>query len=120
MSKVLQATPRRDYQPRSSEAKILSHVRGRLWIDKESYHWAKLEAEVITPVSWGLFLVRLDPGARIRFEETRVNDEVWLPQHIWIAASARLGLFKKLRVEEDTIYKNYRKFRTDSRMLANP
>jgi hypothetical protein len=116
---ILQATPRPGYQPRSSEAKILPHVRGKLWIDQKSYHWAKLEAEVITPVSWGLFLVRLDSGARIHFDETRVNDEVWLPQHVWIAASARLGLFKKLRVEEDTIYKNYRRFQTDSRIIAS-
>ena len=38
---------------------------------------------------------------------------------IWIAASARLGLFKKLRVEEDTVYKNYRRFQTDSRIVAS-
>ncbi|HVP48643.1 MAG TPA: hypothetical protein VMT32_18745 [Bryobacteraceae bacterium] len=116
---VLQATPRRGYEPRSRDAKILPHVRGKLWIDQKSFHWAKLEAEVISPVSWGLFLVRLDSGARLYFDMTRVNDEVWLPQRIWISASARLGLFKKLRVEEDTTYKNYRKFQTDSRMVAS-
>ena len=116
---ILQATPRKGYQPKSRDAKILPHIRGKLWIDQRSLHWVKLEAEVIDPVSWGLFLVRLDSGARIRFEETRVNDEVWLPRHIWIAASARIGVFKKLRVEEDTTYKNYRKFQTDSRIVAN-
>lgn len=116
---VLQATPRPGYQPRSRDAKILPHVRGKLWIDQKSFHWAKLEAEVITPVSWGLFLVRLDSGARLHFDMTRVNDEVWLPQRISISASARIGLFKKLRVEEDTTYKNYRKFQTDSRIIAS-
>ena len=116
---ILQATPRKGYQPKSREAKILPHIRGKLWIDQRSFHWVKLEAEVIDPVSWGLFLVRLDSGARIRFDETLVNDEVWLPRHIWIAASARIGVFKKLRVEEDTTNKNYRKFQTDSRIVAN-
>ena len=115
---IVEASPRAGYQPRSRDAKILPHVRGKLWIDQRSYHWVKLEAEVIHPVSWGLFLVRLDPGARIRFDETRVNDEVWLPQHIWVSASARLGVFKKLRVQEDTTYKNFRKFQTDSRLVA--
>src|SRR5438094_2278417 len=115
---IVEASPRAGYQPRSRDAKILPHVRGKLWIDQRSYHWVKLEAEVIHPVSWGLFLVRLDPGARIRFDETRVNDEVWLPQHIWVAASARLGVFKKLRVQEDTTYKNFRKFQTDSHLVA--
>ena len=115
---IMEASPRAGYQPRSRDAKILPHVRGKLWIDQRSYHWMKLEAQVIHPVSWGLFLVRLDPGARIRFGETRVNDEVWLPQHISVAASARLGVFKKLRVQEDTTYKNFRKFQTDSRLVA--
>jgi hypothetical protein len=116
---VLQATPRPGYQPRNRDAKILPHVRGKLWIDQKTLHWAKLEAEVITPVSWGLFLVKLDSGARLQFDMTRVNDEVWLPQRIWISASARIGLLKKLRVEETTTYKNYRKFQTDSRMIAS-
>jgi hypothetical protein len=115
---ILQATPRPGYRPRSRDAKILPHVRGKLWIDRQTYHWAKLEAEVIDPVSWGLFLVRLDPGARIWFDETRVNDEVWLPRRISITASARLGVFKKLRVQEDTTFKNFRKFRADSRLVA--
>ena len=115
---ILEASPHPGYRPRSRDAKILPHVRGKLWIDQQSYHWVKLEAEVIHPVSWGLFLVRLDPGARIRFDETRVNDEVWLPQHVSVAASARLGVFKKLRVQEDTTYRNFRKFQTDSRLVV--
>lgn len=115
---VLDATPRRDYSPRTRDTKILSHVKGRLWIDRQTFQWVKLEAEVIDPVSWGLFLVRLDSGARIHFEQAHVNDEVWLPSQISIKASARLGIFKRLRVEEDTTYRNYRKFQTDSRLVA--
>jgi|SRR5579872_3992695 len=116
---VLDAEPHPGYRPRSRDTKILPHVRGRLWIDRQTYHWVKLEAQVIDPVSWGLFLVRLDPGARISFVETRVNDEVWLPQRISVTASARLGLFKKLRVEQDTTYRNFRKFQADSRLVAD-
>jgi hypothetical protein len=107
---VLDATPRRDYRPLTRDTKILPHVKGRLWIDRQTFQWVKLEAEVIDPVSWGLFLVRLDSGARIQFQQAHVNDEVWLPSQISIKASARLGIFKHLRVEEDTTYRNYRKF----------
>ena len=115
---ILDATPRQGYHPRLSEARILQHVRGKLWIDRQSFYWVKLEADVVDPVSWGLFLVRLDAGAHIRFEQTHVNDEVWLPRRISVTASARLGVFKKLRVEEETTYRNYRKFQTDSRLVA--
>jgi hypothetical protein len=115
---VVDANPRRDYHARSRDAKILPHVRGRLWIDKGTYHWVKLDAVVIDPITWGLFLVRLDKGAHIAIDETRVNDEVWLPRWISVTASARLGIFKQLRLQEETTYKNFRKFQTDSRMVA--
>jgi hypothetical protein len=97
---------------------ILPHVKGRLWIDRQTFQWVKLEAEVIDTVSWGLFLIRLEPGARIRLEQAHVNNEVWLPSRISIKASARLGIFKRLRVEENTTYRNYRKFQTDSRLVV--
>jgi len=116
---ILDAAPRRGYRPRSRDAKILPHVRGRLWIDQQTYHWVKLDAEVIDPVTWGLFLVRLDKGAHIRMDATRVNDEVWLPRWISIAASARIGIFKQLRVQEETTYRNFRKFQAESRMVES-
>jgi hypothetical protein len=97
---ILDATPRRSYNPRSRDAKILPHVRGKLWIDQRSY------------------LVRLDRGARIWFDQTLVNDEVWLPKRVSITASARLGVFKKIRVEQQTTFWNFRKFQTDSRLVA--
>lgn len=116
---IVDAEPRRDYHARSRDAKILPHVRGRLWIDQKTFDWVKLDATVIDSISWGLFLVRLDKGAHIQIDETRVNYEVWLPRWISITASARLGIFKQLRVQQDTTYKNFRKFQTDSRIVEN-
>jgi hypothetical protein len=115
---ILEATPRPGYQPRSRDTKVLPHIRGRVWIDQQTNHWVKLDAEVIEPVLWGLFLVRLDRGAHIWIDETRVNDELWMPRRILVVASARLGIFKQLRVQEDTTYKNFRKFQTDSRLIS--
>jgi len=42
---VIDATPRSDYRPRSTDGKLLSKMKGRLWIDAETYDWAKAEAE---------------------------------------------------------------------------
>jgi len=116
---ILEATPRRGYRPRSRDAKILPHVRGKLWIDQATYRWVKVDAEVIDPVTWGLFLVRLDKGAHVWIDETRVNDEVWLPRLIAVTASARLGIFKQLRVREETTYRDFKKFRTDSKLVES-
>jgi hypothetical protein len=116
---MIDATPRPGFQPHSRGGKILPHLRGRMWIDKLSYQWVRLDAEVIRPISWGLFLVRLDQGARLGFHQTRVNDEVWLPRRIAVAASARIGVLKKLRIEEDVTYKNFRKFQSDARLVTS-
>src|ERR1700737_1398668 len=64
---VVDATPRRDYHPRTRDTKILSHVKGRLWIDRQTFQWVKLEAEVIDPVSGGFFLGRPHPGTPFPF-----------------------------------------------------
>ena len=106
------------YQPRSRPTKIFRSVRGKLWIDRLSYQWVKVEAEVIQPVSWGLFLVRLDSGAKVSMEQTRVNDEVWLTKRVLATGSARIGLFKKMRAHEEIALRQFRKFQTDARLVA--
>jgi hypothetical protein len=43
-----------------------------------------------------------------------VNDEVWLLRHVRAFASARLGLLKVLRIEQEISYSKCREFQTDS------
>lgn len=114
---VIEATPRAQYQPRSRMAKALPHFKGKLWIDKESHEWVKMEAEAIDTVSFGFFVVRVEKGAHLVFEQTRVNEEVWLPRRVVAQASARIGLVKKYRQQVEVTYKNYRKFQTDARLV---
>lgn len=115
---IVEATPHPGYQPHSQSTKALPHLRGKLWVDRQTLQWAKVDAEVISPVSWGLFLLRLEPGAHIGMDQTRVNNEVWLPKRVVINASARIGFIKSLRIEQEVAYRNFRKFQTDSRIVA--
>ena len=96
---------------------MLSKFRGKLWVDKADYEWVKLDLELIDSVSFGLFLARIAKGAHLTIEQTRLNDEVWLPLHLRFSASATLGLVKKLNVEQDTTFKNFRKFQTDCQVV---
>ncbi len=114
---VIEATPSKGYEPRGREAKIFPGVNGKLWIDRQTLQWVKVEAEVIKTVSWGLFLLRLDPGGRVSLEQTRVNDEVWLPRRVIVAGSARIGLIKKVRMQEEITYSKFRRFQADSRLV---
>jgi hypothetical protein len=110
----IRGTPKPDYC--GKYALLLCNLQGTLFIDKKDYHWVKLEAEALKDISLGLFLARISQGSIVTFEETRVNDEIWLPFHISAAAQARF-LVKKVHQEEDVKFSNYRKFQTDSRIL---
>jgi hypothetical protein len=117
---VIDAEPRAEFQPRSKEGKYLSKFRFRIWVDKADYDWVKLDAQVIDTVSWGLFLLRLHQGSRIVMEQTRVNDEVWLPLHIQLKVDARLGLIKGFSANADVTFKDYQKFRSEVHILPQP
>lgn len=114
---VIGAEPKRDYKPTSSDAKNLMKMHGKVWIEKDGYHWVKAEAEVIDTLSWGLFLARMSPGTRLEFEQERVNDEVWLPRRMLIRLNARL-MFKKFDAEYESDWSNYRKFTSDSKLTG--
>ena len=115
---IIDATPRPGFQPKSHLARIFPKFQGRLWIDKQDSVWVKVQAEALDNISFGLFLVRLQKGARMTFEQTRVNDEVWLPKRVTIALAARFLLLKNFRVEAEATYLNYRKFQSDSRLVG--
>jgi hypothetical protein len=117
---VIEATPHPGYQPRHSNMRALAHLRGKIWIDKQQYGLVKVEAEVIDVISWGVFLVRVERGSRLLFEQNWVNDEVWLPRRQTVNASARLGLLKGYRAQQEVTYKDYRKFQADSRLVPLP
>jgi hypothetical protein len=113
------ADPNPDYRPRDGRAAdYLKKVRGTIWIDQASYQWVRAELEVIDTISWGLFVLRIPPGAKISFVQTRVNNEVWLPQQIHIRGDAKVALLKTFRLELDLAYRDYRKFRTESQVIG--
>ena len=97
---------------------MLAHLQGKLWVDKQDYHLVKAEVEVVATISVGLFVVRVAKGSRAAFEQTRVNDEVWLPQQVRAFVSARLGLLKMLHIEQEISYSKCREFHTDSPIVS--
>jgi hypothetical protein len=114
---VIDGEPRPGYEPHLKEAKILPKFRFRAWIDKDESQWKKLDIQCIDTVSFGLFLARVHKGSRIIIEQTRINDEVWLPQHIAVKIDVRLALLKNFDVEDDITYHDYKKFRTDTKII---
>jgi hypothetical protein len=115
---VISAVPKTGYQPKRRDAKPLLKIRGKIWIDKAEYQWVRLEAETTDTISYGLFLARLNPGAKLVFEQTRINDEIWLPKREYVKGSGRLGLVKKIALQQELVWSNYRKFQVESKVVA--
>lgn len=115
---VIQAEPRPGYDPPSMATGFLRKMRATLWIDKQDHGWARLDAEAFDNVSIGLFLARIHKGTRILLEQTRVNDEIWLPRRMNIAATLRVALVKWIGGEWHYDYRDYRKFEASSRVAG--
>lgn len=114
---VIEATPHTGFHPTQPHADILPKLKGRLWIDKQTYGLAKIEAESIDTISFGLFLARLHKGSHLTFEQTLVNNEVWLPRHVLFGGDARIMVFKNAAFQFDSTYSNYKKFTTATKIL---
>jgi hypothetical protein len=115
---VISGTPKAGYHAKDRDGRALEKIRGKLWVDKSSYEWVRVEAETIGTISFGLFLARLNPGAKLLFEQTRVNDEVWLPRHMFVKGTGRLGLLVRIAMALDITWNNYRKFQVNSKIVG--
>jgi len=114
---VVDAKPKPGYRGKAKRWELLTKFKGRLWIDQNELQWVRVEAETIAPVSFGWVLARLEPGAKLTFQQSRLNSELWLPSKATTELNARLG-FKKLRNDTVVTWRDYRKYRTDSRIVS--
>jgi hypothetical protein len=116
---VISGTPHPGYQGKSREGRALLKIPGRIWIEKAGYEWVRIEAETTATISFGLFLARLNPGAKLVFEQSRVNQEVWLPKREFLSGSGRIGLLKRIAEDQEITWNNYKKFRVESKVVVD-
>ena len=104
---VVRGKPRPGYTPASKETKVLSGMVGTIWVDRETYHWVKAEAEVTRPVAVVGFIATVDPGTRFELEEAAVDENTWLATHFSMRTSARVFFLFHRRTMKDESYFNY-------------
>ena len=106
---VLEATPLPGYKPPNRDTRVLTGMNGKLWIDKKTYQWVRVEAHVVHPVAIEGFLARVEPGTEFELEKLPVAEGIWLPKHFAMKAHAKiLGMFSHYEQEDET-YWGYRK-----------
>jgi hypothetical protein len=86
-------------------------------VDQSNYQWIRVEAETTETIAFGLFLARLNPGAKLVFEQTRVAGELWLPKRLYMKGAGRLGLIKRIAMDREITWSDYRRFQVDSKIV---
>ena len=105
---VLTATPRADYKPPTMETQVLTGMHGELWIEANTFHWVKVTAQVIHPVSIEGFLAEVEPGTQFELENQPVGDgSRWLASHFAMKSNARVLHFFTRESSEDETYTDY-------------
>ncbi len=115
---VIDGEPRPGFEPHMKEAKFLPKFHGRVWIDKNDLQLSKLDVEALDTVSIGLVLARIHKGTRFILEQTRINGEVWLPKQVNYKFNVRLALVKGYNVDGEQIFRDYKKFRTSTKIMG--
>lgn len=102
---VLDATPKPDYQPINEESKVLTGMKGRLWISQNGYQWVKVQAEVVRPVYFLGVLAKVQPGTRFELDQEPVAPGLWLPKHFSqnVIASA-LGFIDESSTDDESYW----------------
>ena len=116
---VLDATPKPGYQPSTREGKVLKGMKGRLWVDQQTYQWVKVHAEVVRPVSFYGFLAKVGPGTEFDLEQAPVTDTLWLAKQFSVRVNASaLGFFNEDSTESET-YHDYQPMPQPSALLQS-
>ena len=117
---VLQAKPRPGYRAPNKEAEALTGMKGKLWVDIDTFQWVRVEASVVHPVSIEGFLARVEPGTRFELDKIPVAPDLWFPKRFSMNSQAKVLLvFQRQKWEVDT-YSNYRPTRRTASQNRNP
>lgn len=118
---VFEFEPRPGYKARNRAESLVQKLTGTVWIDAKAREIARLEARLVDNFRIGAgLLASVGRGSAFVFEQERVRDEVWLPSYAEVNASARMLLFKGLKVNVVMRFRDYRKFNVETVTSVKP
>ena len=108
--------PNPDYKPKNMVENLVQKLVGVIWVDEQARDVARLEARFSDnfKIGGGL-LASLSKGSNFVFEQTLVNNEVWLPSYDEVHAAARL-VFVKVKANQIDRYSDYKKFSSEIKL----
>jgi len=110
---VFDFRPRAGFKPSNRAETLISKLSGVIWVDPSERQVMRLEGRLVDSfkVGGGL-LASVKPGSAFVFEQTRLEDGVWLPRFSQINASARVMVFAGMTINETHEFSDYKRFST--------
>lgn len=113
--------PNPNYKPKKLADKLIYDLVGTVWVDAQAQDVVRLEARFGNSFKiGGGVLASLQKGSAFQFEQSRVNNEVWLPSYDEIHVGAKLLMLKTFRADQTDHYYDYQKFHVATQQKIAP
>lgn len=97
---VVDMAPRPEFQATSRTTEMLKHVKGRIWIDRQTHHTMLFKAVVDSDFNiWGGLMAKVRRGATFELRQKPFNG-VWFPYFQETRWEARVALVKNIGEHE--------------------
>jgi hypothetical protein len=104
---VIEATPKKGFQPQNRFGRLFAHTYGKIWIDRRTGYWVRVEGDLRETVNLGWIFVQMQKNTRAVAEQRPFPDAGWLMSELWYRTALRVGLFVNYRAEEKASYWGY-------------
>lgn len=112
---VFDFEPNPDFKAHSLAEKVVQKLAGVIWIDEKAHDVARLEAYFVGDFKFaGGVVANLQKGTSFVFEQSFINNEVWLPTYEEAHVGVRVLLVKGIKVNQISRYSDYKKFNVQS------
>ncbi len=110
---VFDFRPRAGFKPSNRGESLVSKLSGVIWIDPAERQVMRLEARLVETFKMGGgLLASVKPGSAFLFEQTRLEDGIWLPRYSQVNASARVMIFAGMSINETNEFSDFKRFST--------
>jgi hypothetical protein len=108
---VFDFRPRAGFKPKNTAESIVSKLSGVIWVDPRERQVMRLEGRLVDSYKiGGGLLASIKSGSAFVFEQTRLEDGLWLPRYSQVNASARVVLFKGMTINQTQEFSDYKRF----------
>jgi len=112
---VFDFEPNPEFKPHKLVEKVVQKLAGVVWVDEKAHDVARLEAYFTGDMKiGGGLLANLQKGTSFVFEQSFVNNEVWLPTYMEAHVGVRFLLVKGIKASIVTRYWDYKKFNVET------